>query len=189
MGAGSGPPGNYQKAQAGHKPTLDLVGSYYGRQQQWLLRIARGRQPRQRRHRGASTSICPCLPASATQNRIKETLALEDKARTDLEASRRTIAQATRTAFFGVQSGQAQVKALEAAEASSQSALEANKLGYQVGVRINIDVLNSQSQLFSTKASLSKARYDVLVGGLKLKQAAGTLKADDLAPINSQLVP
>jgi outer membrane protein len=85
-------------------------------------------------------------------------------------------------------SGQGQVKALEAAEASSQSALDANKLGYQVGVRINIDVLNSQSQLFDTKAKLAKARYDVLVGGLKLRQATGVLKADDIKPINALLV-
>jgi outer membrane protein len=175
------------KAEAGHKPTLDLTGSYSAVN-----------------NNGTSTAVAdsrvnvatigvsfnlPVFAGFATQNRIKETLALEDKARTDLEASRRTIAQATRTAYFGVQSGQAQVKAYEAAEASSQSALDANKLGYQVGVRINIDVLNSQSQLYSTKATLAKARYDVLVGGLKLKQAAGTLKAEDLAPINSQLVP
>ena len=97
------------------------------------------------------------------------------------------MALSTRTAFFGVLSGQGQVKALEAAEASSQSALDANKLGYQVGVRINIDVLNSQSQLFQTKRDLAKARYDVLVGGLKLRQANGTLKADDLQSVNTLL--
>ena len=96
--------------------------------------------------------------------------------------------QGTRTAFFGVLSGQGQVKALEAAEASSQSALDANKLGYQVGVRINIDVLNAQSQLFDTKARLAKARYDVLLGGLKLRQANGTLKAEDLQGVNALLV-
>ncbi|TAG28669.1 MAG: channel protein TolC, partial [Burkholderiales bacterium] len=129
----------------------------------------------------------PLFAGFATQNRIKETLQLEDKARNDLEAAKRTIAQATRTAYFGVLSGQGQVKALEAAEASSQSALDANKLGYQVGVRINIDVLNSQSQLFQTKRDLAKARYDVLVGGLKLRQANGTLKADDLNPVNALL--
>ena len=84
-------------------------------------------------------------------------------------------------------SGQGQVKALEAAEASSQSALEANQLGYQVGVRINIDVLNAQSQLFQTKRDLAKARYDVLVGGLRLRQANGTLKADDLQTVNALL--
>jgi outer membrane protein len=99
------------------------------------------------------------------------------------------VAQATRTAFFGVQSGLSQVKAYEAAEASTQSALDANKLGYSVGVKINIDVLNAQSQLYSTKATLAKARYDVLMGGLKLLQATGVLKDDDLLPINAQLVP
>ena len=119
---------------------------------------------------------------------IKETIALEDKARSDLEAARRTISQNTRAAFFGVLSGQGQVKALEAAEASSQSALDANKLGYQVGVRINIDVLNAQSQLFQTKRDLARARYDVLVGGLRLRQANGSLKADDIQAINSLLV-
>jgi outer membrane protein len=88
-----------------------------------------------------------------------------------------------------VQSGLAQVKALEAAETSSQSALDANKLGYQVGVRINIDVLNSQSQLFDTKTKLAKARYDVLLGGLKLRQAAGVLQASDLDTVSKLLAP
>ena len=123
----------------------------------------------------------------ATQNRIQETVALEEKARIDLEGAQRTVAQTTRTAYFGVQSGLGQVKALEAAEASSQSALDANKLGYQVGVRINIDVLNSQSQLFQTKRDLAKARYDVLLGQLKLRQAAGVLKKDDVESINTLL--
>ena len=82
-----------------------------------------------------------------------------------------------------------QVKAFEAAEASSQVALDANKLGYQVGVRINIDVLNSQSQLYQTKRDLAKARYDVLLGSLKLRQANGTLKSDDLQGVNALLAP
>jgi outer membrane protein len=129
----------------------------------------------------------PLFAGFATENRIKETLALEAKAESDLEVARRAVAQATRAAFFGVQSGLGQVKALEAAEASSQSALDANKLGYQVGVRINIDVLNSQSQLFQTKRDLAKARYDVLLGGLKLRQANGTLSADDIRPITALL--
>ena len=122
------------------------------------------------------------------QNRVKETLALEQKAEADLETARRNVAQATRSAFFGVQSGIGQVKALEAAEQSSQSALDANKLGYQVGVRINIDVLNAQSQLYQTKRDLAQARYNVLLGTLKLRQAAGTLTLDDVQAINALLV-
>ncbi|MGI9217289.1 MAG: TolC family protein, partial [Hydrogenophaga sp.] len=68
------------------------------------------------------------------------------------------------------------------------SALDANKLGYQVGVRINIDVLNAQSQLFQTKRDLAVARYNVLIGGLRLKQASGQLQSNDLQAVNSLLV-
>ena len=79
------------------------------------------------------------------------------------------------------------MKALEAAEVSSKSALESNQLGYQVGVRINIDVLNAQKQLFSTQKDLTKARYDTIMNGLRLKAAAGTLKETDLMPVNALL--
>jgi outer membrane protein len=131
----------------------------------------------------------PIFAGFTTQYRIKETVALENKARSDFENARRNTAQATRTAYFGLVAGLSQVKALEAAEASTQSALDANKLGYSVGVNINIDVLNSQSQLYQTKRDLAKARYDVLVGNLKLRQASGTLTPQDLQPINALLAP
>jgi outer membrane protein len=125
----------------------------------------------------------------AVENRVKETVALEEKARNDLDAARRGVAQGTRVAFFGVQSGLAQVKALEAAESSTKLALEATQLGYKVGVRVNLDVLNAQTQLFTTQRDLARARYDVLIGGLKLRQAAGQLSPADLAAVNSLLAP
>ena len=179
------------KAEAGHKPTLDLSASYGMNNSNGIsgatTNAATSADYRLNQAKLGLSFNLPLFAGYSIQNKVKETLALEDKARTDLEATKRTVAQGTRTAFFGVQSGLGQVKALEAAEASGQSALDATKLGYQVGVRINIDVLNSQSQLFDTKAKLAKARYDVLVGGLKLRQAAGTLKAEDLQPINSLL--
>jgi outer membrane protein len=177
------------KAEAGHKPTLDLQASY---------NVTRNPSARPTippfAFRTNTTTVgvvlnVPLFAGFATQNRVRETLSLRDKAKSDLEGARRTVAQATRTAYFGVQSGQGQVKALEAAELSSQSALDANRLGYQVGVRINIDVLNSQSQLFQTKRDLARARYDVLLGDLKLRQANGTLTPDDLLKINALLAP
>ena len=174
-----------RKAQAASKPTLDLNGN---------LNLTQNGESASSTssYRTTTASVglsftMPLFSGYAIENRLKETLSLEDKARTDLDAIKRTVAQGSRAAFYGLLSGQGQVKALEAAEASSQSALDANKLGYQVGVRINIDVLNSQSQLFDTKAKLAKARYDVLVGGLKLRQATGVLNADDLKTINALL--
>ena len=180
------------KAKTGHLPTVDLQASI------GLSRYPEGNPSiasapgSSYRNRNASVGVVmnwPLFAGFAVQNKIKETLALEDKARADLNNAQRTVAQSTRTAFFGVQSGVGQVKALEAAEASSQTALEANLLGYQVGVRINIDVLNAQSQLYQTRRDLAKARYDVLVGMLRLKQASGALTVDDLQPINRMLQP
>jgi outer membrane protein len=173
-----------EKARAGHLPTLDAVASYN------VTRNPNGTTSIPGSTRANTGSIglsfnLPLFAGFATQNRIRETLSLEEKAQADLENTRRTVAQATRTAYFGLVSGRQQVKALESAESSSQLALEANQLGYQVGVRINIDVLNAQSQLFQTKRDLAQARYNVLIGHLKLRQANGTLVPDDLARLNT----
>ena len=135
---------------------------------------------------GVSWSL-PIFSGFAVTGKVREAIALEDKARNDLEATKRFASQNARQAFLGLNSGLAQVKALEAAEVSSKSSLDSNKLGYQVGVRINIDVLNAQKLLYSTQRDLSKARYDTIMNGLRLKAAAGTLKEDDLGPINALL--
>ena len=174
------------KSRAGHKPTVDgflsatnsanIAGSALSSSDTRSLSSQAG-----------LTLTIPLFAGYATQNRLKQTLALEEKARIDLENARRTVAQATRTAYLGVVSGLGSVNAYEAAEKSSQSALDSNKLGYQVGVRINIDVLNAQSQLYQTKKDLAAARYSVLLGQLKLRQANGSLKEADLAPINALL--
>ena len=170
------------RQRAGHMPTLDLIANstrttntvpYGGINKNNAI--------------GVNWSI-PIFNGFGVTSKVREAISLEDKARNDLEASRRLAAQTARQAFLGVNSGLAQVKALEAAEVSSKSALESNKLGYQVGVRINIDVLNAQRQLYTTQKDLAKARYDAIMNGLRLKSAAGSLKETDLEPINALLV-
>ncbi|MBX3610049.1 MAG: TolC family outer membrane protein [Hydrogenophaga sp.] len=175
-----------QRAEAGHKPTLDLVGQYQVSRSPSSTQGISGNVRTNNATVGLQFNL-PLFAGYAIQNRVKQTLALEEKARVDLESARRGVDLATRSAFLGVVSGQSQVKALEAAEASSQSALEANQLGYQVGVRINIDVLNAQSQLYQTKRDLAQARYNVLLGTLRLKQASGELTPSDLQPIDALL--
>jgi outer membrane protein len=174
------------KAKAARLPTVDAVGS-----------LASARGP----NGGAFGSILGTTSTAsvglqlnmtlysggAVQNRIRETQVLEERARDDLDSARRTVTQATRQAFYTLSSGAAQVKALEAAEASSQLALEATQLGYRVGVRVNIDVLNAQTQLYQTQRDLARARYDVLVGSLRLRQAAGRVTAQDVATIDRLL--
>ena len=169
--------------RAGHMPTLDLVASS-------TRRDVNGRTGSSGDTKNNAIGLqwsVPIFSGYAVTSRVRESIALEDRARNELEATRRNAALQARQSFLGVNSGLAQVKALEAAEVSSQSALESNKLGYQVGVRINIDVLNAQRQLYQTRTDLSRARYDVIVNGLRLKAAAGSLRETDLTPVNSLL--
>ncbi|WP_027866564.1 TolC family outer membrane protein [Massilia alkalitolerans] len=172
------------KTRAGHYPTLDLVASNQRTKIHGGTFGASGTNTNN--GIGVQFSV-PIFNGFGVTSRVRETIALEDKARNDLEATRRQAALQARQAYLGVNSGMAQVKALEAAEVSSQSALESNKLGYQVGVRINIDVLNAQRQLYQTRTDLSQARYNTILNGLRLKAASGSLRESDLAAVNNLL--
>jgi outer membrane protein len=177
-----------EKANAGLKPTVDLQLSYT-LQNNINGTIASKMDSKLGLATGAVVLSYPLFNGNALSNRVRETMSLAGKASADLDNATRNIAQATRAAYFGVVSGVGQAKALKAAEESSQVALEANQLGYSVGVRININVLDAQSKLFDTKAKLAKARYDVLVGHLKLRQLSGSLQLQDLQDINKLLAP
>lgn len=129
----------------------------------------------------------PIISGGFNMSVIRQNAALFDKAKSDYDNLRRTAAQATRQAFTGFYGGLATVKALEAAERSSSIAVESSKLGYNVGALINIDVLIALDTLFTTRASLYKARYDTIMNALKLKAQAANLTDEDLIAINALL--
>jgi outer membrane protein len=179
-----------EKARAGNLPTAS-VGASYGRAKTNNRLSMAGfdgaySTPSTNSSIGVTVNV-PLFAGFQVQNRIKETLVLEDKSQDDVETARRAVSQATRQLFYSFGSGAAQVAALEAAESSSQLALDATQLGYKVGVRVNIDVLNAQAQLYSTQAQLAIARYGVVMTGLRLRQASGRLTADDVADVNQLL--
>jgi len=176
-----------QRASAGHYPTLDVVANY-GQTDQTASQFS----PYGSKLTNSSIGLQLALPlyqGGAISSREREAAANYEKARQDLANARRAAALAVRQAYLGVINGIAQVGALEQALVSSKSALESNKLGYEVGVRINIDVLNAQQQLFSTRRDLAAARYNTITTQLKLKAAAGSLREQDLDAVNLALVP
>ena len=174
-----------EKQRAGHYPTLDLVATR-GRSSATNSTTLGVGFDSNASTIGLQLSI-PIFAGGGVVSKDREAVALKEKASADLENARRNAALSARQAYLGVSSGMAQVKAYEAALTSSQSALDSNKLGYEVGVRINIDVLNAQSQLYDTRQKLAKARLDTLAALLKLKAAAGSLGEDDVAAINALL--
>jgi outer membrane protein len=176
-----------ERSRAGHYPTLDMVGNFSKSSASIFtsgpVNFATDTIDRSI---GLQLSI-PLYAGGGVNSLVRQAIANQEKARQDLETARRSAALQARQAYLGVTNGMAQVKALEAALVSSQSALDSNKLGYEVGVRIEIDVLNAQQQLFSTMRDLAQARYNTLVNELKLKAAAGTLTEADVGTVNRLL--
>ena len=112
----------------------------------------------------------------------------KQKAQDDIEIARRKIELETQRAYLNLSTSIAQVQAYEQALLSSQSQVDSTKLGYEVGVRTSVDVLNAQQQLFSAKRDLLQARYNYLVNIIRLKASSGLIAEADLADINQQLV-
>src|SRR5690606_21035632 len=100
---------------------------------------------------------------------------------------RRSAERQVREAFRGVTADISQVQALDQALQSSRTALRAQEAGLEVGTRTTVDVLNAQRELYRAERDRAQARYTYLLNGLRLKQAAGILEAEDLVPINDRL--
>ena len=129
----------------------------------------------------------PLVSGGFNSSVIRQNAALVDQAKANYDNARRTAAQSTRTAFTGFYGGLASVKAFEAAERSSNSALESSKLGFQVGTLINLDVLISLDTVITTRSQLQQARYSTILNAIKLKAHAASLTDEDLIAINSLL--
>ena len=172
-----------ERNRAGHHPTLDLVAGYSQNSNSSYL--VSGTVTSQTV--GLQFNL-PIFQGGSVNSKVREALANKEKARQDLELGNRQAALQTRQAFLGVTSGMAQVKALEQALVSSQSSLDSTRLGMEVGVRTNVDVLNAQQQLFTAMRDLSQARYNYILNQLKLKSAVGVLRDEDVEQVNRWLM-
>ncbi|MDO8777835.1 MAG: TolC family outer membrane protein [Burkholderiaceae bacterium] len=175
------------KSQAAHSPSLDFTAGYGTNLSSGSISSPADIMTRTRAGQVGMNLTIPLFAGGGTQARVREAIALKDKAAEDLEAARRTAMMQARQAFSGVTNGAAQVEALESAIRSSKSAVDANKIGFLIGTRINTDVLNAEQQLYAAQRDWHKARAETLIQGLRLKAANATLEEADLHAINDLL--
>ena len=172
-----------ERNRAGHHPTLDLVAGHGRNSSSSTFTLG---QTITSQTVGLQFNL-PIYQGGSVNSKVREALANQEKARQDLELENRKTALQARQAFLGVTSGLAQVKALEQALVSSQSSLDSTRLGQEVGVRTNVDVLNAQQQFFTAKRDLSQARYNYILNQLKLKSAVVVLQDEDVEQVNRWL--
>jgi outer membrane protein len=176
-----------KRASAGHLPTLDFVAQY-GQSTESASTVSSIGRDINSSSLGLQLQL-PIFQGGSVTSREREAAALYQRSKDDVDNSRRTAVLTARQLFLSTLNGITQVAALEQAKVSSQSALDSNKLGYEVGIRINIDVLNAQQQLYSTERDLALARYNTILNNLRLKAASGTLREEDLEETNRALRP
>ncbi len=178
-----------ERQRAAHYPTVDLVASFnqgYAGGSASTSSVSSASFDSRLALFGVQLNV-PLYEGGAIDSRVRQAIANQDRARQDLEAARRSAQLLAQTSFSGVTSGVAQVKAFEQALASAQVSYDSNKLGLEVGVRTNLDVLNQQQQVFQTRFNLAQSYYNFLISELRLKQAVGTLTDVDLEQINRDL--
>ena len=175
-----------ERNRGGHHPTLDVVATYSDAGAGVGQQVGSSGFDSNTKTIGVQLAV-PLYQGGATSSRVREALANEDRARQELENARRGAELAAHQAFLGVTNGMAQVNALRAALVSSQSSLDSTRLGLEVGVRTQVDVLNATQQIFTTRRDLAQAAYNYVLSLLRLKAAVGRLGEDDLARVNAWL--
>lgn len=171
---------------AQHYPTVDLVAQYSDQTGVGGAITGRGIDLVSKSI-GVQLNV-PIFQGFSTQSRVREALALQEKALNDLENTKRNIILQVRQQYLNVTNGIAQINALKQALKSSQTQLDSTVLGQQVGVRTEVDVLNAQQQMFAAKRDLAKAYHSYLMARLRLSAEAGELDEDRLLQINAMLI-
>ncbi len=174
-----------EKQNAGNLPTVNIVGGYNENHTNGSI-YGYGYDIKD-----ASIGLqlqIPIYQGGSINSKIRESLANKEKAQDDVETTRRQVDLRTQESFLNLTSSIAQLKAYEQALKSSLTQLDSTNLGYKVGARTSLDVLNAQQQYFSAKRDLLESRYLYLINTLKLKSATGTLEVSDVEYINQQLV-
>lgn len=176
-----------ERSKAGHLPTLDAVASYTDNYANGSPSVFGTGNELKTGAIGLQLQI-PLYQGGATSSKVRQAVINKQKALDDVEIARRQTELDTQRAYLNLSSSIAQIKAFEQALISSQSQVDSTQLGYEVGVRTSVDVLNAQQQFFSAKRDLLQARYNYLVNIIRLKTASGIVTEADVADINQQLV-
>ncbi len=173
-----------KRNQAGHLPTLDAVASYTDN---YANGGANGFGSELKSAVIGLQLEVPLYQGGAISSRTRQAVLNQQKAAEDVEVARRAVNLETQRAYLNLNTSAAQITAFEQALKSAQSQVDSTKLGFEVGVRTNVDLLNAEQLLFSAKRDLLQARYNYLVNIIRLKTSTGLVAEADLVDINQTL--
>ncbi|PUA42801.1 channel protein TolC [Pseudomonas protegens] len=180
-----------KQRKAGHAPTLDAVAQYKKGDNDALgfsnpNPLTRYGSDVEQRSIGLQLNI-PIYSGGLTSSQVRESYSRLSQTEQQRESLRRQVVENTRNLHRAVNTDVEQVQARRQSIISNQSAVEATEIGYQVGTRNIVDVLDAQRQLYTSVRNYNNSRYDYILDNLRLKQAAGTLNPGDLQDLSRYL--
>jgi outer membrane protein len=129
----------------------------------------------------------PLYAGGAISSARRQAYANYDRSKEQAIYTERSTIKDVRSNHFGVQTQVANVTARKQALASAESALEATQVGYEVGTRNTVDLLDAQKRLFQAQRDYASSRYEYIISMLRLKASVGSLNPNDLMRISSQM--
>ena len=129
----------------------------------------------------------PLFAGGAISSARRQAYANYDRSKEQAIYTERSTIRDVRSNHFGVQTQVANVTARKQALASAESALEATQVGYEVGTRNTVDLLDAQKRLFQAQRDYASSRYEYIISMLRLKASVGSLSPNDLLKISSQM--
>ena len=129
----------------------------------------------------------PIFQGGAIYSKRKQAYAQYNEADENTLFTERRVIQEVRSQFSNVVTLVANVTAQQQAVISASSALEATQVGYKVGTRNIVDLLQAEKNLYSAEKNLANAKYDYILANLRLALAAGTINPSDIIEINKLL--
>ena len=129
----------------------------------------------------------PLYAGGAISSARRQAYANYDRSKEQAIYAERSTVRDVRSNHFGVQTQVANVTARKQALASAESALEATQIGYEVGTRNTVDLLDEQKRLFQAQRDYASSRYDYIISMLRLKASVGSLSPKDLMNISNQM--
>lgn len=167
------------KQRAGHAPRLDFVAVYSKGDSETLNTYT---QDTVNRSIGIQLNV-PIYAGGAVNATTRQAVASYERAKADLEVKTNKVMIELRKAHDLTVSSVARVGALVKATESGKELMKATEQSIKGGVRINLDLLNAQQQLFASQRDLAQARYSYLLGLLRLRAAAGTLDGSSVREV------
>lgn len=174
-----------EKAQAGHKPTLDAIA-------QWSISDSDNVTRVNSRYDNKSIGIqlnVPLYAGGYVNSQVRQAVAEQERVGLALEATRRDLALRVEKEYRGLTEGALRIRALEQAVRSAETMVHSNRRSFEAGSRTLVDVLNAEEQRVTALRDLANARYLYMISRIRLRALAGEADEQAVQEINAWLQP